>query len=145
MSFPFSPVYVSESDLDSALGPYLKIADISAYNYIDNTELTSIFDIYVSTIPTASIQIIGGITIDGVIHNVDNDTLKIVEFLNRIIHRGRVDAVLRAGLVGGELVNDAAAGGIPQKGDVFISCSCGGYPVGCFNQSTFYCSYRNKI
>jgi hypothetical protein len=101
VSFPFSPVYVSESDLDSALGPYLKIADISAYNYIDNTELTSIFDIYVSTIPTASIQIIGGITIDGVIHNVDNDTLKIVEFLNRIIHRGRVDAVLRAGLVGG--------------------------------------------
>jgi hypothetical protein len=32
----------------------------------------------------------------------------------------------------GELVNDAAAGGIPQKGDVFISCPCGSYPVGCF-------------
>ena len=32
----------------------------------------------------------------------------------------------------GELVNNAAAGGIPQKGDVFIPCRCGSYPVGCF-------------
>jgi hypothetical protein len=43
----------------------------------------------------------------------------------------RVEAVLKTGLVGGELVDDAAAGGIPQKGDVFISCRCGSYPVSC--------------
>ncbi len=54
------------------------------------------------------------------------------EFLNSIIHKGSVEAVLRAGLVGGELVDDAAAGGISQKGDAFISCRCGSYPVGCF-------------
>jgi hypothetical protein len=54
------------------------------------------------------------------------------EFLNRIIHRGRVEVVFRAGLVGGELVNNAAAGSIPQKGDIFIPCRCGSYPVGCF-------------
>ena len=47
------------------------------------------------------------------------------EFLNRIIHRGRVEVVLRAGLVGGELVNNAAAGSIPQEGDIFIPCRCG--------------------
>jgi hypothetical protein len=60
-----------------------------------------------------------------------NHGLGFDEFLNSVIHRGKVEAVLKTGLVGGELVDDAAAGGIPQKGDVFISCSCGSYPVSC--------------
>jgi hypothetical protein len=29
-------------------------------------------------------------------------------------------------------IDNTAAGGIPQKGDVFIPCRCGSYPVGCF-------------
>jgi hypothetical protein len=54
------------------------------------------------------------------------------EFLNRVIHRGRVQVVFRVGLVGGELVDNTAAGGIPQKGDISIPCRCGSYPVGGF-------------
>ncbi len=46
---------------------------------IDDIELTSVLDSYVSTIPTATDQIIGGIKIDGLIHNVLNDALKFTE------------------------------------------------------------------
>ena len=36
------------------------------------------------------------------------------KFLNHIIHRGRVEVVLRAGLVGGELVNNYLPGGLVE-------------------------------
>jgi hypothetical protein len=40
--------------------------------------------------------------------------------------------VLRVGLVRGKLVDNTAAGGVPQKGDIFLPGRCGSYPVGCF-------------
>jgi hypothetical protein len=67
------------------------------------------------------------------------------EFLDRIIHRRRVESVLRFTGVGGELVDNAAAGGVPQKGNIFVACRRGGYAVsGLIVRFPSMCTYFTK-
>jgi hypothetical protein len=51
------------------------------------------------------------------------------EFLDRVIHRCRVERILLFTGVGGELVDNAAARCVPQKGNIFVARRRGGYAV----------------
>ena len=47
------------------------------------------------------------------------------EFLDRVIQRRRVESILRFTGVGGELVDNDAARGVPQKGTILVACRHG--------------------
>jgi hypothetical protein len=65
-------------------------------------------------------------------HQTGQRGLVFDEFLDRIVHRSQIEDILRIRRVWGELVDDAATGGIPQKGNVFVYRRRGSYPVGRF-------------
>ena len=54
------------------------------------------------------------------------------EFLDSVVHRRRVKGILRVRGVRGELVDNATAWGIPQKGDILVVRRHGGYAIGSF-------------
>ena len=62
------------------------------------------------------------------------------EFLDRIVHRSRIEDILRKRRVWGELVDDATTGGIPQKGNVFVSRRRGS----CCSYKAIFCFCKNK-